>query len=72
MTEINAKQALVVDPHITFGQFLDGVALPFLRKKWKRSTAATTENRITHHLSEFRETRLQAITVNGLQGFLDR
>jgi integrase len=72
MAEINANQALVLDPHITFGAFLDGVALPFLRKKWKRSTAGTTENRITHHLAEFRETKLQAITVKALQTFLDR
>jgi integrase len=72
MAEINASQTLVLDPHITFGAFLDGVALPFLRKKWKRSTASTTENRITHHLAEFRETRLQAITLKGLQAFLDR
>jgi hypothetical protein len=38
------------DPDITFGEFLEGIALPFLRSKWKRSTAGTTENRITHHL----------------------
>jgi len=39
-----------------FGEFLEGIALPFLRSKWKRSTAATTENRITHHLkTEFGE-----------------
>jgi integrase len=72
MAEINAKQALVLDPHVTFGEFLDGVALPFLRKKWKRSTAGTTENRIEHHLAEFRETRMQAITLKGLQAFLGR
>jgi len=72
MAEVNAKQAVVLDPHVTFGEFLDGVALPFLRKKWKRSTAGTTENRIAHHLAEFRETRLQAITLKTLQAFLGR
>lgn len=72
MAEINAKQALVTDPHVTFGEFLDGVALPFLRTKWKRSTAGTTENRIAHHLAEFRETRMQAITLKNLQAFLGR
>jgi integrase len=72
MAEVNAKEAVALDPHITFGEFLDGVALPFLRRKWKRSTAGTTENRITHHLAEFRETRLQAITLKTLQAFLGR
>lgn len=72
MAEINAKQAAILDPHITFGGFLDGVALPFLRKKWKRSTAGTTEGRINYHLAEFRETRLQAITLKSLQAFLGR
>jgi len=41
--EANARNAARTDPDITFGQFLEGVALPFLRSKWKRSTAATTE-----------------------------
>jgi hypothetical protein len=29
---------------------VEAVALPFCRWKWKQSTAATTENRIRHHL----------------------
>src|SRR5579862_5478730 len=57
--EVNARNALSPDPDITFGEFLEGVCLPFLRSKWKRSTAATTENRIKHHLiSEFGIKRL--------------
>ena len=39
MGEINAAQAVAPDPAITFGDYLDHVALPFMRKKWKRSTA---------------------------------
>lgn len=42
IAEANARNALTPDPDITFGQFLEGVALPFLRSKWKRSTAVTT------------------------------
>ena len=72
MGEINAAQAVAPNPDITFGDYLDNVALPFLRKKWKRSTASTSENRMTHHLEEFRETRLQAITLKALQAFLGR
>jgi len=50
MKEVNARRAKAPDPDITFGDFLDGIALPFYREKWKRSTASTSENRIRHHL----------------------
>src|SRR5258708_31921771 len=70
MAEINAKLATSPDPEITFGGFLEGVALPFLRSKWKRSTAATTENRMTHHFAEFRGTKLQSISLKFLHAFL--
>ncbi len=47
------------------------MALPFLRSKWKRSTASTTENRIRHHLlAEFGEQKLAALGLKGLQAFL--
>ena len=59
IAEANARNAAAPDPLITFGQFLEGIALPFLRSTWKRSTAATTENRIKHHLAtEFGEKSL--------------
>ena len=41
LNEVNARNAIAPDPNITFGEFLEGIALPFLRSKWKRSTAAT-------------------------------
>ncbi|MDX1980388.1 MAG: tyrosine-type recombinase/integrase [Bryobacteraceae bacterium] len=72
MSEVNARLASDPDPNITFGNFLEGVALPFYRSKWKRSTAATTESRMTYHLAEFSETKLQAITLKSLQAFLSR
>jgi hypothetical protein len=46
LNEVSARHASAPNPEITFGEFLEGVALPFLRSKWKRSTAETTENRI--------------------------
>jgi integrase len=59
------------DPHITFGDFLESIALPFLRSKWKRSTRDTTENRIRHHLlEEFRQEKLERLGVPRLQAFL--
>ena len=71
MKEVNARTASAPDPHITFGDFLEGIALPFLRSKWKRSTRDTTENRIRHHLlEEFRQEKLENLGVQRLQAFL--
>jgi integrase len=72
IAEANARNANNPDARITFGEFLAGVALPFLRGKWKRSTAATTENRIQHHLkSEFGERQLNELGLKELQLFLN-
>ena len=71
MKEINARLSTAPDPNITFGTFFEGVALPFLRSKWKRSTASTTENRIRHHLlAEFGEQKMTSLGLKGLQAFL--
>jgi len=71
MKEVNARTASAPDPHITFGDFLEGVALPFLRSKWKRSKRDTTENRIRHHLlREFAGEKLSALGIERLQAFL--
>ena len=72
VAEANARNAKTPDALITFGKFLGGVALPFLRAKWKRSTAATTENRIQYHLKgEFGERRLTDLGLKELQSFLN-
>lgn len=72
LNEVSARNAAAPDPHITFGAFAEGVALPFLRSKWKRSTAATSENRIRHHLLlEYGDTRLADLGLKGLQEFLN-
>jgi integrase len=34
----------------TFEQFVDGIYLPIYRRKWKKSTAGTSEQNIQHHL----------------------
>jgi len=73
MSEVNARASTVPDANITFGQFTEGVALSFLREKWKRCTAGTTENRIRHHLlGEFGEDRLRDLSLKPLQDFLNR
>jgi integrase len=71
MKEVNSRAASSPNPDITFGDFLEGVALPFLRSKWKGSTRDTTENRIRHHLlGEFREEKLASLGLKRLQAFL--
>jgi integrase len=71
MNEVNARQSASPDPDITFGAFVEGVALPFLLAKWKASTALTTENRIRCHLlSEFKEVALKSLGLKTLQAFL--
>ncbi len=56
-----------------FADFVQVVYLPFCRRKWKASTASTTEQRIrTHLLAAFGEVELAALTRNQLQEFLDR
>ena len=57
----------------SFGEFAERVFLPFYRRKWKRSTAGTNEDRFACHLtSEFGARPLGSFTVDELQDFLDR
>lgn len=72
LAEVRANQSTSPDPDMMFGQFLDGVALPFYRSKWKSSTASTSESRMTHHFAEFKKTPLKALTLKTLQAFLGR
>jgi Phage integrase, N-terminal SAM-like domain len=72
MKEVNARQANTPDPNMTFGNFVEGIALPFYRSKWKTSTASTTESRIRHHLlGEFKDQKIQSLTLKPLQAFLN-
>jgi integrase len=71
LAPINAS---TVTPSATskFGDFVKQTYLPFYRRKWKRSTAATNEDRLRVHLiSEFTERTLGSFTRDELQDFLD-
>src|SRR5690348_11006226 len=71
LAAIRARQTTARDPQITVAQFINGVALPFLRSKWKRSTASTTESRIKHHLiGELGHVRLRELSLQAMQHFL--
>lgn len=72
MQEVNARQTTSPDPNVTFGDFLEGTALPFYRMKWKRSTASTSESRIRHHLiGEYKDAKLHDLGLKELQSFLN-
>ena len=61
------------NPNRTFGDFVKNVYFPFYRRKWKRSTKMTTQDRIEFHLiGEFNKRRLSELTRDKLQAFLDQ
>ena len=50
--------------------FLERVYLPFYRRKWKRSTAMTNEDRLQHHLvSEIRGVNARSLSSGAVAGF---
>jgi integrase len=56
-----------------FGDFVRDVYLPFYRRKWKRSTTMTNEDRLAHHLtSNFGARSLGSFGRDELQALLDR
>lgn len=55
-----------------WGEFVTGTYLPFYRRKWKRSTAMTNQDRLRVHLiPEFKERSLGSFSRDELQTFLD-
>jgi len=55
-----------------FKAFVDGVYLPFYRRKWKHSTCGVNENRIAVHLiPQFGDRELGSFSRDELQDFLD-
>lgn len=79
MTKSEAKEKLAeilrpinasmdVNPNWTFGDFVEDVYFPFYRRKWKRSTKMTTQDRIKFHLvGEFKKRRLSEMKRDELQ-----
>ena len=69
---INSRRSEPSDQQ-RFGDFVRDVYLPFYRRKWKRSTAMTNEDRLAHHLtSEFGPRSLGSFGRDELQTLLDR
>src|SRR5216684_7568957 len=56
----------------SFGDFVEQVYLPFYRRKWKRSTVMTNEDRLAHLTSEFAPRSLGSFDRDELQALLDQ
>ena len=81
-TEAKAKVAAIVAPfnlqertaseRCYFADFVEQVFLPFYRRKWKSSTASSTGERISFHVtSEFGKRAITSFSRDELQDFLD-
>jgi integrase len=82
-TEAKAEVAAIVAPinlrertaseRCTLADFVEQIFLPFYRRKWKRSTALSNQERISFHLiSEFGKRGINRFNRDELQEFLDR
>ncbi len=71
LAPINAKHG--TPAKCTFGDFVQGVYLPFFKRKWKDSTISTNEDRLRRYLiSEFTRRPLSSFHRVELQDYLDR
>ncbi len=56
---------------VMLAEFILQIYLPFQRKKWKQSTASTSEGRIMHHIVKgIGASSVEGFTLSALQGFL--
>ena len=69
---VNERAAEAVSPTVTLKDFIEGSYLPLYKRKWKRSTAMTNEDRINHHIVDTLGDRpLRSLKREELQAFLD-
>jgi integrase len=72
LAPLNARQDRETGS-MAVGAFVRDVYYPFCRRKWKRSTRMTTEQRIGQHIiRELEDSELCAVRRDALQDFLDR
>ena len=68
---INAKES-DANPECALKDFVSVFFFPFYRRKWKRSTAMTTEDRIMRHIvGHFGKRAVGSFTRDELQDFLE-
>src|ERR1017187_4094339 len=72
LAPLNARQEPETG-NMPFGAFVRDVYYPFCRRKWKRSTRMTTEQRIGQHIiPELEDSELRTFRRVALQDLLDR
>jgi integrase len=70
---INVEAARPVERRWTLKELIDEAYLPYCRRKWKESTAETTEDRIQHHLvRDLGKIEIRNITREILQRYLEK
>ena len=68
---INTRTA-EASPDCELARFIDGIFFPFYRRKWKTSTAMTTEGRIIFHIRDpYAGRKLGSFSRDELQTFLE-
>ena len=69
---VNERAADAVSPMVTMKCFVEDTYFPLFRRKWKRSTAMTTEDRIRHHIVDsFGQRELRSLKRKDLQALLE-
>ena len=70
----SARAAKQITSDTTFAAYVEHTYIPFGRRKWKGSTASTTEQRLRQHIirGELADTRLVDLSRDNMQAFLDR
>jgi len=69
---INSRQ-ISFNPEMLLKDFINEVYFVVHRRRWKGSTRMTVEHRVKFHIaSEFGERKLDSVTREELQSFLER
>jgi integrase len=70
---VNARAGEPIPRSWTVGDWIRDTFLPFIRRKWKLSTASTSGDRIKQHLiRDLDKTQLQSVTRELLQQYLEK
>jgi hypothetical protein len=70
---LNAHAGEPIVPVLTIGDWIRDSFLPFIRRKWKLSTASTSGDRIrTHLMADLGAIQIQSVTHDLLQRYLEQ
>src|SRR5678816_3028244 len=70
---VNAEAVKPVERRWTVKELIEEAYLPYCRRKWKESTASTTEDRIEFHIvKDLGEIEIRHVTRDMLQRYLEK